>query len=56
MVGGGGWRLAGSARRCARLAAFGLAVAGLRRCARLSAAQHRLLSSWAKRRTRVPFL
>jgi len=23
MVGGGGWRLAGSRRRCARLAAFG---------------------------------
>jgi len=36
MVGGGGWRLAGSRRRCARLAAFKLAVVGLRRCARLS--------------------
>jgi len=48
MVGGFGCRLAGGSQRCARFAAFGLAVVGLRRCARLSAAQHRLLSSWAR--------
>jgi len=56
MVGGGGGRLAGGWRRCARLAAFGLAGVGLRRCARLSATQRRLLSSWAKRRACCPVL
>jgi len=37
MVGGGGWRLAGGSRRCARLAAFWACGCGSRRCARLSA-------------------